>query len=386
MFILAEPYLSDIALDYISSIDGSQVIATDFLKSLACSNSANFCDQSSARKSLLARDGHWIYTNSENSLGLIDTLLPSKHRLKACIELFKNKHRFREHFANTFTDIEYRLLTFTDLLTLSFSEFGHPFIIKPTIGFLSLGVYKINSQAELSALQSKIAAEMQEASKTFPKSVIDSSAFIVENVIAGEEFAIDAYFTETNQPIIINIFKHIFRDETDMSDRLYLSSCSLIQKWLNPFTDFLQSIASGLDLGGFAMHAEVRVDASGVIRPIEINPLRFAGWCCTDLAHYAYGINPYRCFAEQIAPDWNKILAEDTGKDYAMSVLSSPLLPKTATFDYASLASKFSDLKELRKIDHTTFPIFGFVFFALNPEDTEFCTWLLTTDFAEFCH
>ena len=41
----------------------------------------------------------------------------------------------------------------------------------------------------------------------------------------------------------------------------------------------------------FPMHIEVRVTKTGDVVPIEINPMRFAGWCTTDVANYAWRIN-----------------------------------------------------------------------------------------------
>ena len=47
------------------------------------------------------------------------------------------------------------------------------------------------------------------------------------------------------------------------------------------------------------MHVDLRVDNEGVIKPIEINPLRFGGWCTTaDLLGIATGFSPYEYYLE----------------------------------------------------------------------------------------
>ena len=45
--------------------------------------------------------------------------------------------------------------------------------------------------------------------------------------------------------------------------------------------EFLQSIGQQVGLKNFLVYVELRVDNEGVIYPIEINPLRFGGWCTT---------------------------------------------------------------------------------------------------------
>ncbi|MCK4879045.1 MAG: ATP-grasp domain-containing protein [Bacteroidales bacterium] len=56
---------------------------------------------------------------------------------------------------------------------------------------------------------------------------------------------------------------------------------------------------------------ELRVDAEGVIIPIEINPFRFGGWCTTaDLLGIATGFSPYEFYLKNQRPDWEEVLKE----------------------------------------------------------------------------
>ena len=58
------------------------------------------------------------------------------------------------------------------------------------------------------------------------------------------------------------------------------------------------------------VHVEVRLKPDQQIIPIEVNPLRFGGWCTTaDLAGMSFGINPYEMFLKQEKPDWEKIFS-----------------------------------------------------------------------------
>jgi hypothetical protein len=62
---------------------------------------------------------------------------------------------------------------------------------------------------------------------------------------------------------------------------------------------FLSKIGKELHLKNFPAHAEVRIDENGKIIPIEVNPLRFGGFCTTaDLLGVTLGFNEYKCFYE----------------------------------------------------------------------------------------
>jgi hypothetical protein len=41
--------------------------------------------------------------------------------------------------------------------------------------------------------------------------------------------------------------------------------------------------------------------------PIEVNPLRFGGFCTTLTLWVTLGFNEYKCFCENKKPDWDTI-------------------------------------------------------------------------------
>ena len=385
MFIFTQPYISPLARSFIEANPTSDIINNDFLEAAAITGSEHFLEPDAATARIIANEGRWLYTNNENALLILDAILPQSHRLRECITLFKNKHTFRQKYQDIFPGLKFELLTLEELLSYSYSSFNRPFILKPAIGFLSAGVYRINCQQDLEQVQSGIIREMAETSRSFPKSIIDDSAFLIESIIAGREFAIDTFIADNNQPVIINIFEHVFKNEADMSDRLYISSSALIREWLEPFTEFIRKLASKADLRGFSMHVELRVDSSGNILPIEVNPLRFAGWCCTDLCYWAHGINPYEYFAAKKAPDWQRICEKTDDRIYCMTAISSSLVHSAKSFDYPKFAEEFTDLKELRRVDFNSYPLFGFAFFSIKNSEHDFLDWILTEDFKDYC-
>ncbi len=138
----------------------------------------------------------------------------------------------------------------------------------------------------------------------------------------------------------------------------------------------------------FPVHVELRISREGTLTPIEINPLRFGGWCTTaDLTMHAYGFNPYLYFLRGLRPDWERILAGKDGTLFSIVVLdnSTGVEPgRILDFDHDRLAEKFTKLLELRKIDHRKFGFFGFLFVETGEEDSGELDSILHSDLREF--
>ena len=114
------------------------------------------------------------------------------------------------------------------------------------------------------------------------------------------------------------------------------------------------------------MHVELRRDATGALLPIEVNPMRFGGWCTTaDATFVAHGVNPYACYFTGRKPDWSRILDTADTTVHSIVVLDNSTgyaAREIAAFDYDKLLTGFEKPLELRRIDYTTYPVFGFLF------------------------
>jgi hypothetical protein len=100
--------------------------------------------------------------------------------------------------------------------------------------------------------------------------------------------------------------------------------------------------------------------------------MRFGGWCATDLAHFAYGVNPYRCYLLGERPDWERIAEEDAGQTTAMIVSDLPSsvdLAAIDSVDYEGFRARFSDVLELRPTDFNRYPVFAFTFVRVPSDD-----------------
>jgi len=123
----------------------------------------------------------------------------------------------------------------------------------------------------------------------YPEQVLDLDRFVVEEVIDGEEFAVDAYFDGEGTPVLVNVLAHRFASADDVSDRVYYTSVDVIDRVGPIALEYLAEIGARAGLAHFPMHAEIRIDASGAVGAVEINPMRFGGWCATDLAYFFFG-------------------------------------------------------------------------------------------------
>lgn len=386
MIFLDKPYVSEFLKETINR-NAFPVVKTASAEEILGCNFPNFLDESEAVQAVKADANTPIYTNSENAIGWISKHLPFT-RLPQKIELFKNKVKFRELIKSIYPDFYFEEVPLDALDTVSITEMPMPFVIKPTVGFFSMGVYKVSTVNAWAKTKLAIKAEMRRVKNLYPTAVMDTTSFIIEQCIPGDEFAIDAYFDQTGEPVILNIYQHLFSSNEDVSDRVYFSSKSTIEENLVSFTEFLQKIGNLADVKNFPVHVEVRRGADGAITPIEVNPMRFGGWCSTpDMTYFAYGINPYEYYFAQKRPDWAEILSDKAGKLYSIIVLDNATGIDGAeikAFNYDALRMSFEKPLALRKIDYKEYPVFGFVFAETKIENIAELEKILKSDLREF--
>lgn len=386
MIILDKPYISDFLLDTLER-NTIPVIHNQVVSEYAPVRILNLLSEVEAIKLFNGSGYPLLYTNSENSINWIEnnlqhTSLPEK------IRLFKNKVLFRNLIRDMFPDYFYKSVLVDDLKSLDITGFPLPFIIKPAVGFFSLGVYKVEKPGEWQETVQKILNEIDLIKDLYPPEVLHTGEFIIEECIDGDEFAIDCYFNENGMAVVLNIMKHIFSSGTDVNDRVYITSKEIIQNHVTSITEFLSEIGKRAGLSNFPAHVEIRIADDGKIAPIEVNPLRFGGWCSTpDLAWHAFGINLYEYLFQQKKPDWNSILENKDGAVFSNIVLNNSTGIEgrnILSFDYKKLLADFEKPLELRKADFGKFPLFGFLFCETRKQNMQELERILMSDLKEY--
>ena len=364
MFIIEKPYASEFLIDTIVQNDWF-VLDNKAIRDANIEEGAlNLISSDEAAEHYLKQEYPLIYANSENAISWVLNNLPQSNT-SAYIKLFKDKIEFRNLLKELYPNFYFREISYDDLFNIKDNELRYPFVIKPAVGFLSLGVHTVYNKEEWQEVLKNIRNEMNRAVSLYPQNVINSSKYIIEELIDGDEYAIDAYYDRNGEPVILNVFQHPFLNKEDVRDRIYIISTEIMIKYMARFNILLRDIGNMRNIRNFPIHIEVRVTNNSEILPIEINPMRFAGWCTTDVAKYAWGINTYEYFHYQKHPDWNEILPNAKNEMYYFSMAEVPVnidRKKINGFDYERFLSNYSNVLELRQIDYTYHPLFAVIF------------------------
>ena len=381
MVILEKPYISNLTLEYLSN-NYVPVLNNDFAGECARSYKLNLISSGEMKKEYKTKNK--IYTTSENALEWVYENL-SQNEIVKKVNILKDKVKLRELLSPMYPNFYFKEVTEEELENIDFKSLKPPFILKPCVGFLSLGVYTIYNKKELEEAILDIKKNKENYKDKFPSSVINNSKFIIEQYIEGTEYAIDAYYNDKGKPVILNIFTHKFSSPTDVSDRVYYTSKDIIETFKDKFELFLTKANEYLKLKNMPIHVEVRVHRD-IVCPIEFNPMRFAGLSSTDVAYYAYGIRTIEYFLQNKEPDFKKILKGKEDKLYSLILLDKPdkAIP-CSKFNYDKLYDCFENILELRKIDNPSLDVFGFVFAETRKENERELDYILSSDLYEFC-
>jgi hypothetical protein len=386
MFFVDKPYVSEFFKMTVKD-NVIPVVGTEIAKKLGLYSGTKVISEDEAIEIARKTDNPVIYMTSENSIDWITKNLAFSN-LPEKIALFKDKLKFRELTKSIFPSFYFKGVCIEDLTKIQFKEITQPFIIKPKVGFFSMGVYKVSSYKEWINTIDLIIEEIEQIKDLYPKEVLDTSSFIIEQCINGEEFAVDAYYNSTGEPVILSILKHTFSSDKDVSDRVYTSSKDIIENNLKEFTDFTEKIGKLAGVKNFPIHIELRRDDDGTLLPIEVNPMRFGGWCTTaDISFLAYGFNPYLYYYSQKKPNWSEVLKGKEEKLFSIIVLDNSTgidVNKITSFNYEKLLLNFEKPIELRKIDYKKYPVFGFLFTETREDNFIELKNILDSDLNEF--
>ena len=384
VIIIEKPYVSEFLIDTIVQNDWP-VLDNQAVEDAEIEEGAfSIISSDAAVKYYSTQEFPMIYANSENAITWVLKNLPDSN-LASYIKLFKDKILFREMLKELYPNFYFISANLDELKKLQPAEIKFPVVVKPAVGFLSFGVHTVKDAKEWKDVIGKIEKEMRQAAMMYPQHVVSASKFIIEELIEGEEYAVDAYFDRDGEPVILNIFQHPFFNSQDVKDRIYLMSAGIMIKYMAKFGQLLREIGQMKNVRNFPLHIEMRVKEDGTIVPIEVNPMRFGGWCTTDVAKYAWGINPYEYFYRQQMPDWNNILTNAGKEVFYFSMAEVPFgldRKKIQGFEYERFLSNYSNVLEVRRINPDENPLFAIIFGSTtNKEEVVKILSLKTEDY-----
>lgn len=381
MIIVDKPYVSFEMAEFLEKTK-IPVLRNSEAEKIAAHRALNLMDGREFARRIDA--GARLYATSENCL---DWVLANIHEENVTrgVRGMKDKHRLRETLRPLYPDYFFTELSFEGLRTVDPETLPLPLVLKPVVGFFSVGVHVIHTPDDWKAALAAIAAGRERWREEYPPDVVGNGRFILEEYIRGDEYALDAYYNSQGQAVIVNVMKHDFTSTSDVSDRLYYTGAGVIRANLPRFGQFLNDVNGLLGLRNFPFHAEVRVDG-GRILPIEFNPLRFAGWCSTDLTLFAYGFRTYDHYFQDRAPDWNSLLAGKEEDLYSLVILDKgPTLPENARLDFEAVCQVFTEVLQTRRVETMDAPLFGFLFTRTpKARRTEEMERIMRSDLSEY--
>ena len=386
LLLVDHPFVSDHLRELIAE-RRLPIVLTPAARELGFGDTPHALTEAEAVRAARAAERVRVYTSSENALPWIQRNLPFT-RLPELAAVFKDKARFREVLRARYPDFFFRKVALDALADIPADAIPFPVVIKPAVGFFSLGVVAVSGPDEWPAARRTIAERLRAARHLYPESVLDTASLIIEEQVEGDELAIDAYSDGDGEPVVLGIWAHAFASREDTSDRVYTTSAAIVARHLDDVKDVLADLGGLTGARDVPVHLEVRRPPGDRLVPIELNPLRFGGWCTTaDLTPRAWGFSPYVHFLEERRPDWPALLRAADATRYSIVVLENSTGidgRQIADFDYDALVARFHRPLELRRVDYTRQPLFGFVFLATDPEHRSELDWILHADLTEF--
>ena len=343
MVILERPFVSDLMVETLEK--NNIPVLKNEMSELRVSNGRVLTDNEFCEEYKKSRK---LYTVSENALGWIYEHIDDKSFLDS-ISLVKDKAAFRSICRDIYPDFFFKELNINEMKNADINSIVFPCVIKPSVGFLSKGVFVVHDEKEYQAAVDSLLNDFAKAGDSFPEFVVGKSRFLIEEYIRGEEYAVDTYYDENGTPVILNIFHHKFMDESDTSDRLYLTNKGLFDQYEEPFTHFLTSLNNTLHLKNFPMHIEFRYDGKKAV-PIEINPLRFTGFCLNELQVFISGQHPMLSFLRGKHVSKAEMWQGREDYTYAFGVLEMPASAEGKTFNEAKFRADFQDVLDVRRV------------------------------------
>ena len=224
---------------------------------------------------------------------------------KEMVSRLKNKVTCRQMLASIFPDFFFREIPVRDLPKIDLAP-GEKFFVKPIKGYWGSAAFPVDAQTDRVALMHEIEAQLTKRTNIFSEQVVAKDRLIVEEFLEGEEYAVDMFFDESGEPVITNVCHHPLPKKLDYLHVVYYTSYEVYRDLYPKFLEFFHALNRSLHARSLPIHGEFKLH-KGKLTPIELNPLRFGSDGFADLSFHAFGFNPFLCFAENRAPDWEEL-------------------------------------------------------------------------------
>ncbi|MFE7563235.1 ATP-grasp domain-containing protein [Kitasatospora sp. NPDC057500] len=169
----------------------------------------------------------------------------------------------------------------------------YPAIVKPTHGFASCGVRRVESEEELLEQVRKIA--LLNATTMAQGGVPGGGGFLVEQCLEGREFSVDSVWCDGRPAVdlLMTNRSDLVSSGPYFPDRLYVLDPSLPPEVRRAVVDLTHDAVRALGISHGPTHTEVRFH-DGTPYVLEAAARPGAGGVFYDLARHALGVDPMR--------------------------------------------------------------------------------------------
>ncbi|WP_242155325.1 ATP-grasp domain-containing protein [Aestuariivivens sediminis] len=221
---------------------------------------------------------------------------------KTAIESMKDKLLFRKLLQDDFPALKYYYINYDDIKALKISNKK---VLKPVKGCFGTAVKIIDEHSDLNLIAEEIKSEIGVNSSVFSDSVLSQNAFLLEDFIDGEEYAVDMFYDSQGKPHIVNIYYHPLPKHQDYLHMIYYTSKIIFETVYDEAMTFFYKLNAKLQVKNMALHSEFK--RSHKLVPIEINAMRFGGMGLGNMIYHSLKVNPYEHFINEQSPNWDRI-------------------------------------------------------------------------------
>jgi len=177
MILIDKPFASDFLIQTIKE-NNYEVVSTEDARALIDDDELAWVSEEEASKFIRENPEAPLYTNSENALSWLDKNLGDSDFVKHA-RLFKDKTRFRELIQSLYPEFFFRTVKLQDIPSLNKKELPYPFVIKPSVGFFSIGVHVVKNEADWELARKDL--NYENLKSIYPENVLDTSTSITNS-------------------------------------------------------------------------------------------------------------------------------------------------------------------------------------------------------------
>jgi len=328
-----------------------------------------------------------LYVPSQSSLELVMERTHCPKRLRA-IELLSDKYQCRSMMKPLFPDFYFDIKKLSEIKEEMFVR-DRKYIIKPSKCFFGIGVKIVEKLADIPRLVDEIQQELDLNSQIFSESVFSREDMIIEQFVEGDEYAVDMFYSEKGEPVIVSLTYHPMSLKKEYHHVLYYSSHRIFQQLYPQIESFFTRLNSILNIHSFPIHAEFKLEGGKELLPIELNPLRYGGFGLADLSYYAYDQCPYFSFFQDQKYNWKKIWNDHRqNKYYAWVLAYNGTQVDTSKININNAHAKLlafigeTPLLHYQALDYQNNPVFAIAYLAEEKE--HLLTRWLDVEFHDF--